>query len=135
VDKAYKPRKDRINEVVADLKKKIGDHLIRERSRQAYEYQNALAAHAAGDHVAAVSALAVASEATTQPVAGTTLAEEWVAEVIAPDLMTREWLVPDYDRINAHAKTTPINQEPFPIAGVKFTKKPKLSMRREVKLV
>jgi hypothetical protein len=130
IDAAVKIPRDKIDVCVPLLKQRIGAYLQAEKARQAAEYAKAVEAHQAGNHTQAVASLTVASAATTSAPVGTGMREEWVATVINATMVTPEWTTPDLAKIQAHARATALTSEPFPIPGVKFEKKPILSVRR-----
>jgi hypothetical protein len=110
-------------------KKEVGNYLNAERHKQEQAYQAAALAHQAGAHSHAAAQLAVASEAQTTAPQGTSVREEWRAEIFNPKIIPYDWTIPDEPRINAHAKATPADQEPTPIAGVRFVKVPVVAVR------
>lgn len=126
----FKPLRDKLDTAAANLKHAIGEYVVAERRKQAEAYQAAAAAHAAGQHGEAQQALASAVGVTTAPVQGTSVREVWSVKRIAADLLPREWMVPDEARIAAHARTTPIDQDPAPIPGVIFERVPAVTARR-----
>lgn len=66
------------------------------------------------------TALVAAQAVAPGKLVGVGVREVWKATVKAPGLVPYEWTVPDEKRINAHARNTPIDQEPTPIGGVTF---------------
>jgi hypothetical protein len=130
VDEWFKPLTQAIDQAVGHLKPLIGMFLQAERQRQAVEYQRALEAHAQGQHTQAVAALNVAGSAAVAPPDGTSMREVWRAQVVNPGMLTREWLIPDEAKIEAHAKATPANAEPYPVPGVRFYKEASVTVRR-----
>jgi hypothetical protein len=126
----FKPLRDKLDAAASNLKQAIGTYVVAERRKQAEAYQAAATAHAAGQHGEAQQALASAVGVQTAPVQGTSVREVWSVKRIAADLLPREWLIPDEARIAAHARTTPIDQDPTPIPGVVFERVPAVSARR-----
>jgi hypothetical protein len=130
----FKALRDPLVAAVAELKGKIGAHIIAERTKQAENYQAATVAHIAGDHGAAQVALAVASEAETATPKGTSVKEIWVVERYRLDLMIlsteeRPGLVPDEKAIAAYLKKIPSTENPS-LPGVICKKVPAVTSRR-----
>lgn len=113
-----------------DLKAKIAAYVTAESERQRQAYEVAAEAHEAGDEEQTRAALVVAGEASTSAPVGTSVREVWTAEIIAPDMVPHPYLMPDEAKIKAHAKATPVDTEPTPIAGVRFVKKPIVTVRQ-----
>lgn len=125
----FKPMADRLGVLERKLKTEIAQYTAGQRQLQAEQYQAAVASHAAGQHEAAREALAVASTAQTTTPAGTNVREVWAAEIINPAMIPHAYLIPNEKAIQAHARTTPIDQDPAPIAGVRFVKRPIVTVR------
>lgn len=126
----FKPLRDKLDAAASNLKNIIGAYVVAERRKQEDAYRAAATAHAAGQHGEAQQALASAVGVQTAPVQGTSVREVWAVKRIAADLLPREWMVPDVPAINAHARETPIDQEPTPIPGVIFERVPAVTARR-----
>ena len=75
----------------------------------------------AGNTQALTTALNAVSAAAPTKIEGVSLKEEWLAEVVAPDLVPREWCVPDEKLLKRYVKGTPAHVQPVPIAGVRFS--------------
>jgi len=126
----FKPLLELCEGAEAHLKKhEIGRYLAEQRALQEKAYQAAASAHVAGAHAEAQSALAVASSVTTAAPHGTSVREVWRAQVIDPELIPRQYLIPDEPAIQRHARGTPIDQVPEPIPGVRFFKEPIVTVR------
>lgn len=103
----------------AELSAKIGAYKAAELERHTQALRAAATAHMAGDLTAAASATAIASEASAVGDKG--LRVVWVATVVDPEAVPREWCAPDVDRIQALAKGTPSTATPPHIPGVVYT--------------
>lgn len=132
----FKELRDPLAAAAAELKEKIGAHVVAERNKQSENYQAAASAHAAGDHGAAQVLLATASEAETATPKGTSVKEVWAVERFVPGLMLTSvddpdfpGLVPNMPAINAHLRKTPITEHPS-LPGVVCKKVPAVTSRR-----
>jgi hypothetical protein len=77
------------------------------------------AVQAGAPHEVVTRALVVAN-APQAAAEGLSIRKVWRATIIAPDMLTREWLIPDEKKIDAHARACPADRAPYPIPGVKF---------------
>src|SRR5690606_24445955 len=126
----FKPPADVLDQTAAYLKKQIGEYKVAQRAMQAVNYQAAAQAHIVGDHTSASNKLAAAAAAETETARGTSVGEKWTVASIDAKTLPREWMIPDEKRIAAHARNTPADVEPAPIAGVVFVKEATVSKRR-----
>jgi hypothetical protein len=126
----FKPIADLCAKAESNLKHEIGRYAAAERQKQQLAFQAASLAHSAGAHTAARTALAVASSAETQTPQGTSVREVWRAEIINPAAVPPAFLIPNEPAIQAHARTTPVDVAPVPIAGVRFYKDQIVTVRR-----
>lgn len=126
----FRPAREALESVERKLKDLLAAFQLAEAARQREAFQLAGDAMRQGETEIVTAALQVANEAGPAELAGTSVREVWTAEVIAPDLLPRDYLVPDLDKINAHAKSTHADTEPMPIPGVRFTKQSIVTVRR-----
>ena len=65
---------------------------------------------------------ALQKSAASQPtkIAGVSIKPKWVARIINPGMITRDYCVPDQKLLDAHAARFRPDEEPEPIPGVKF---------------
>ncbi len=112
-----------IVECAETIKKACGKALgAYEDAKLAYRQQALQAAqqsYLAGDTGAATQALAVMNELGGDGPAGISLGKKWVAKIVNPELVPREWCCPDEKEINRHARETPAHETPQ-IPGVEF---------------
>lgn len=111
------------------LKFKIGAYMTAQAKARDLALQAAMTAQRVGDNRSMVKALNEASTSVTAP-AGTGVREVWDAEVIDPSAVPRVYLLVDEAAIRTCARVTDISNIPTPIPGVRFFKKPIVSVRR-----
>lgn len=120
VDGWFKPAIELYATVEDKCKEKISTYLLAAEQAKAEAMPKVLEAYQAGDTTAMTEALAVAN-ADVPKLEGTTLRKRWSWTIINPGLVPYEFLSPDPEKIQAHAKKTPKNPaEPPIIPGVKF---------------
>lgn len=128
----FRPAREALEAVERQLKAAIGAYRVAELATQRAAYELAARAMQANEPRVLTEALAVAEQAGPAELAGTSVREVWTAEVIAPDLLPETYTkrVPDVERIDEAASSTPADKEPTPIPGVKFVKKQIVTVRR-----
>jgi len=123
----FRPLEDLGEAIEAKLKQKIATCTLALRKKAEEDSQKLLAAADSSDYNTLTTLVQEAQVAPT--LKGTSVREVWVATVAYPNAVPRDWCVPDDKRIAAHARNTPIEQAPTPIAGVTFMKKAVVSAR------
>jgi hypothetical protein len=123
----FRPLEDLGEAIEAKLKQKIATCTLALRKKAEEDSQKLLAAADSSDYNTLTTLVQEAQVAPT--LKGTSVREVWVATVAYPNAVPRDWCVPDDKRIAAHARNTPIDQTPAPIAGVTFMKKAVVSAR------
>jgi hypothetical protein len=111
------------------LRELVGAYQQAKATEQRKQIAEAAAAAQARDPAALTQALVAAQGAAPGKLGGVSVREVWVAAVKAPDLVPFEWRAPDEKRIAAHAKNTPIDQDPTPIPGVLFIREARTTVR------
>lgn len=104
----------------AKLRSLVGGYQLQKSTEQRRLLAAAADAAQQREPAALTTALAAASDAEPGKLAGVGFREVWAVRRIAADLVPHEWCVPDEQRIRKHARETPIDREPTPIAGVLF---------------
>lgn len=131
----FKVLRDPLTNAALGLKKKIGEHVVAERNKQADNYQAASVAHVEGNHAAAQVMLATASAAETAAPKGTSVKEVWVVDRYVVGLMQASddpkhpGLTPNADAIAAYLRKVPITENPG-LPGVICKKVPAVTSRR-----
>jgi hypothetical protein len=112
------------------VKRLIADFQLAQQAEQ--RRQLAAAAKAAQERKPAelTTALVAASDAAPSRLEGVSVKPKWVARIKSPDLVPYEWCTPDVKRIDAHARETPTDRPPEPIAGVIFELDATVTARR-----
>jgi hypothetical protein len=123
----FRPLEDLGEAIEAKLKQKIATCTLTLRKKAEEDSQKLLAAADSSDYNTLTTLVQEAQVAPT--LKGTSVREVWVATIAYPNAVPRDWCVPDDKRIAAHARNTPIEQAPTPIAGVTFMKKAVVSAR------
>ncbi len=123
----FRPLEDLGEAIEAKLKQKIATCTLALRKKAEEDSQKLLAAADSSDYNTLTTLVQEAQVAPT--LKGTSVREVWVATIAYPSAVPRDWCVPDDKRIAAHARNTPIEQAPTPIAGVTFMKKAVVSAR------
>jgi hypothetical protein len=123
----FKPLEQLCEDVERILKNKIADRTLALRKKAEEDTQKLLAAADTSDYNT-LSAL-VTTAATDPKLQGTSVREVWAAVITDPNLVPREWCVPDEKKIAAVARATKPDVTPTPIPGVTFTKKSQVSTR------
>jgi hypothetical protein len=123
----FRPLEDLGEAIEAKLKQKIATCTLALRKKAEEDSQKLLAAADSSDYNTLTTLVQEAQVAPT--LKGTSVREVWVATIAYPNAVPRDWCVPDDKRIAAHARNTPIDQAPTPIAGVTFMKKAVVSAR------
>jgi hypothetical protein len=123
----FRPLEDLGEAIEAKLKQKIATCTLALRKKAEEDSQKLLAAADSSDYNTLTTLVQEAQVAPT--LKGTSVREVWVATIAYPNAVPRDWCVPDDKRIAAHARNTPIDQAPTPIAGVTFMKKAVVSTR------
>jgi hypothetical protein len=123
----FRPLEDLGEAIEAKLKQKIATCTLALRKKAEEDSQKLLAAADSSDYNTLTTLVQEAQVAPT--LKGTSVREVWVATIAYPNAVPRDWCVPDDKRIAAHARNTPIEQAPKPIAGVTFMKKAVVSAR------
>jgi hypothetical protein len=123
----FRPLEDLGEAIEAKLKQKIATCTLALRKKAEEDSQKLLAAADSSDYNTLTTLVQEAQVAPT--LKGTSVREVWVATIAYPNAVPRDWCVPDDKRIAAHARNTPIEQAPTPIAGVTFMKKAVVSAR------
>ncbi len=123
----FKPLEELGEAIEAQLKQKIASCTLALRKKAEEDSQKLLAAADNSDYNTLTTLVQEAQVAPT--LKGTSVREVWVATIAYPSAVPRDWCVPDDKRIAAHARNTPIEQAPTPIAGVTFMKKAVVSAR------
>ncbi len=123
----FRPLEDLGEAIEAKLKQKIATCTLALRKKAEEDSQKLLAAADSSDYNTLTTLVQEAQVAPT--LKGTSVREVWVATIAYPSAVPRDWCVPDDKRIAAHARNTPIEQAPTPIAGVTFMKKSVVSAR------
>ncbi len=129
VNNSFTPRIERAEA----LKKACGVALaVRADAKEAIRHQEleaAKEAYLAGDMNAATQALTTMNALGGKGPEGVSVGKKWVARIVHPDLVPRDWCVPDEKRINAHARLTNAGATPPPIPGVVFELEYKSTVR------
>lgn len=122
VEAWFRPWLEPYERIEPVLRKSIGDYEIAQvRARtQAMAEATRLVASPTPPTGSDFTAALVAANAAPVRVAGASAQVYWVAEVIAPDLLQREFLCPDLAKIQAHADRFDSHQTPSAIPGVRF---------------
>jgi hypothetical protein len=123
----FKPLESLCAEVEKLLKDKIAAKTLELRKKAEEDTKKLLAACDQSDYNT-LSTL-VTTAATDPKLAGTSVREVWTAVIVNPDLVPREWCIPDEKKIGALARATKVDVTPTPIAGVNFVKKAQVSTR------
>jgi hypothetical protein len=123
----FAPVEKLCDELESSVKERISAFVIEARKKAEEDSQKLLAAADSSDYNTLTTLVQEAQVAPT--LKGTSVREVWVATVAYPSAVPRDWCVPDDKRIAAHARNTPIEQAPTPIAGVTFMKKSVVSAR------
>lgn len=126
INDLFRPMREALEEGEKILKLKVASYLeARER-----ENQKALLEAAEAETVEE-AAEALTQIETATPVKGTSMRHKWEAEVFRPELVPTEFLSPDLDKIEASMRASvEISGEPMPIPGVRFHKKPIVTVRQ-----
>jgi len=139
VDKLFNPPTSTLDEAQRLIKKKMSDHLDAMKALQQAEFRRAQEAMQQGNTAAMAVALNASSAAQAAPPQGTSVVERWQAEITNADFLIeaclqdpsrRRFLAPNVSMIDAVARSTPVDQNPLPIPGVRFTKVSTVSVRR-----
>lgn len=104
----------------AKLRELVGGYQLARAAEQRRLLNEAAKAAQQREPAALTTALAAATAAEPEKLAGVGFREVWAVRRIAADLVPYEWCVPDEARIRKHARETPIDSEPSPIPGVLF---------------
>jgi hypothetical protein len=130
VDGLFKPTLQTWAACEAELKQLIGGYqLAKEADRKRLLAEAAQAAQARKPDELK-TALNAAHAAAPTKVDGVSARAVWRAVIINADLVPCDWRVPDEKRISKHARDTSPDQEPTPIAGVRFELDAQVSARR-----
>jgi len=116
----FKEIEDLCDAARALVDKALGRFQLQRAEAQRKALREATEAAKADDSKALTTALQTVSDAAPAAFKGVTVNAFWVATVIAPDMLPREWLAPDLKKIGAHAAAFDPGQGPTPIPGVKF---------------
>lgn len=120
IDGWFAPAKEHLTALTGILRRSLEAYALRQiHVQNAARAEVTTALTAGAPHAEVVTALAVANTAPTKA-AGFSVQAHWVAEVIAEDLLDRQWLKPDLDRLQLHADGFGSHQTPFPVPGVRF---------------
>lgn len=130
IDAQYRPVRETIDEAARIIKAEMGAFVQAQRAEEQRKWNEAQAAHAAGQHEAMALALNERTAIVTAAPTGTTVTETWTAEVFNPGLVPYAFLCPDLAKIGAHASATSLDREPEPIPGVRFKKVAAVTVRR-----
>jgi len=117
----FKPSADALVNARATLKTEYGRYILAQRRAADINFKAAAASHAVGQHAVATAQLVAASKTDTETSAGTSTRGVWKVAAIDQDQLPRAYLTADTKKIFEHARDTPEDQEPTPIAGVKFS--------------
>ncbi len=119
----YRAEDNWLDATITLLKSRLGHYELACQQLQREAFARAAQAHEAGDHIAARVEIATSNElARSGAPPGVSVREVWRAEIVDASLVPREWCAPDEKRINAVAKATAANDNPPPIAGVRYVK-------------
>lgn len=116
----FKPLLDLCDQTRALVSEASGAYALVQAQAQREEMARATKAVQTGDTAELTSALNAVSAAAPLATKGVTFKAFWRAEVVAPDLLPREYLTPDLAKIGAHVKGVPADKEPDPIPGVRY---------------
>jgi hypothetical protein len=136
IDGWFKPVTDILDESARTLKHKIATFTLEQQRERDRLYAEAARAHelatagVPGAHVQMTLALQATSSAVVEPPRGTSVREEWRAEIVDARMVPCAYHVIDEARIQAEARATPEHAQPHPIPGVRFVKVAITSMRR-----
>ena len=123
-DALFKPNLDKLKEIDAVLRKKIGDYLARvEAERVAVMHKSAETFNAGGTPVEIIPERPEAKGISSRAV--------WAFEVTDPDLVPRQFCSPDVDKIKASRDWSAYNEHfpPPPIPGIRFFQEQKVRVR------
>lgn len=120
LDKMTKPGRDDLAFVIGAYVAIIGGYNTRKLEARREALADAQAAARQRDTAAVTEALNVRQENTQQKLDGVRVKLKWIATVVDPELVPREWCKPDDQAIGAHARGFQENDTPTPIAGVEF---------------
>jgi len=139
IDNLFKPSTNALDEAQRIIKRKMSDHLSNVQALQQAEFRKAQEAMQQGNTAAMAVALNASSAAQAAPPQGTSVVERWQAEIFNADFLIeaclqdpnwRKFLAPNASMIDAVARSTPVDQTPLAIPGVRFTKVSTVSVRR-----
>lgn len=102
------------------LRELVGQYQLHKAGEQRRLLAEAAKAAQQREPAALTTALAKASAAEPGKLAGVGFREVWAVKRIDAGLVPHSWCTPDEARIKKHARETPIDREPAPIAGVFF---------------
>lgn len=120
LDKMTKAGRDDLAAAIGAYTSIIGAYNARKLEARREALAEAQAAARQRDTAAVTEALNVRQENAKQKLDGVAVKLRWIATVVDPELVPREWCTPDEKAINAHARGFTENDTPAPIAGVEF---------------
>lgn len=119
VDGWFKPITDDMKALREQLLRSVATWIEAEKARHALAMQEAAVAHSAGDEEKRNTALAVVNEAAAaKKPKGVSYKQKWVAVVVDPDKVPREFCSPDVRKLAQYAAGC--EGEPAPVEGVRF---------------
>lgn len=121
VNALFKPREDAYNALNALIRGELERYGLAKKTEARAQMKAAGEAANRGDTDGVAVALTRVSAAAPDKSLGVTIREVWSAEVVAPNMVPREWCIPDEKRINKLARETPAGRVPCGIPGVRFT--------------
>lgn len=126
VNNLFRPVREALEEGEKILKLKLAGY------QEARERENAQALLAAASATTVEDAAEALTELETVTTAkGSSVRYRWEAEVFHPELVPTEFLSPDLGKIEASMNASvKASGEPMPIPGVRFKKKPIVTIRR-----
>lgn len=120
LDKMTKPGRDDLAFVIGAYTAIIGDYNARKLEARREALAEAQAAARQRDSAAVTEALNTRQELAKQKLDGVTVKLRWLATVVDPEQVPRQWCAPDEKAIAAHARSFTENDTPEPIPGVEF---------------
>lgn len=125
----FAPYLGALTKMEALLKGGMGSYRLAQATKEREAREAAAQAADAGDGAALTEALTVATEAAQAPAGRASVGFEWRVHRVVPDLVPREWLIPDERRIAQFAKAHKGDDAPV-IPGVIFERHAKIGARR-----
>ncbi len=120
LDKMTKPGRDDLAFAIGAYTSIIGAYNSRKLEARREALAEAQAAARQRDTAAVTEALNVRQENAKQKLDGVTVKLRWLATIVDPEQVPREWCCPDEQAIGAHARQCKETDTPEPIPGVEF---------------